>query len=65
MCWYEPSEPNKKFIKLHCQILVNKIKELESDGDPIGVSLKDVQILLEHLYSGECKEKELNEKQEI
>lgn len=57
-CWYDPGEGPKRLIKSHCQQIVDEIKRLEKEGDPIGVSLKDAQKLLEHLYIGKCDEKE-------
>lgn len=58
MCWYDPGEEPKKEIKLHCEKIVEIIKQLELIGDPLGVSLNDAQKLLEHLYTGKCEEKE-------
>lgn len=58
MCWYDPPEESKKLIKDACQTIVDEIKKCERIGDPIGVSLKQTQQLLEHLYTGKCLEKE-------
>lgn len=57
MCWYDPGEEPKRLIKSHCQQIVDEIKRLEKDGDPIGVSLADAKKLLEHLYTGTCNER--------
>lgn len=50
MCWYEPSENSKRLIKNLCQQLVDEIKRLESEGDPIGISMEDTKKLIDHLY---------------
>jgi hypothetical protein len=57
MCWYEPSEEQKKRIKDLCQQLVDEIKAREKIGDPLGISIECTHKLLDHLYSGECDEK--------
>jgi hypothetical protein len=58
MCWYNPPEASKRIIKNACVTIVEEIKLLEKDGDPIGYELKDVKELLDHLYNPEmCKEK--------
>lgn len=57
-CWYTPSDETHRLIKTHCQIIVDEIKRCEKIGDPIGISLKQTQELLRHLYyPEECKEK--------
>lgn len=57
-CWYEPPEESIRLIKNLCQLIVDEIKRLEEQGDPIGVSLKQTQKLLSHLYNPSmCKEK--------
>ena len=56
-CWYQPPEESQRLIKDCCQKIVNEIKRLEREGEPIGVSLPDAQKLLEHLYTGKCDEK--------
>ncbi len=59
MCWYDPPEESKKLIKSLCQKLVDEIKRLEEEGDPIGISIKDTKELLDHLYNPEiCRENE-------
>lgn len=58
MCWYDPSDEDKKYIKDRCVELVEKIKYLQSQGDPLGCELEDIKSLLDHLYTGKCKEKE-------
>ncbi len=60
MCWYEPPEESKKLIKHHCQVIVDEIKRLRENGDPLGCEFNDVIKLLNHLYYGECPEKPLN-----
>jgi len=57
MCWYDPPEVSKRFIKYHCELLVQEIKRLESEGDPLGISIESTKKLLDHLYTGECDEK--------
>ena len=56
-CWFTPSEESKRLIKLSCETIVDEIKRLEKEGDPIGISLKETKELLDHLYSGNCPEK--------
>ncbi len=56
-CWYEPSEESKRLIKAHCQAIVDEVTRLEKNGDPLGVSIKKAQELLDHLYNPSlCKE---------
>lgn len=58
MCWYTPSEENKKIFKDHCIALVNHIKKLEEDGDLDCCTLNDAIKLITHLYKpSSCKEK--------
>jgi hypothetical protein len=58
MCWFEPPEESKKMIKYHCQQIVDEIKRLDREGDPIGLEIKDVKELLDHLYDPtKCEEK--------
>lgn len=49
MCWYDPPEESKKVIKNLCQQLVEEVRRLERHGDPIGVSIREVKILIDHL----------------
>lgn len=56
-CWYTPSDESLRRIKFLAQWMVDEIKLLEKDGDPLGVSIKHAQDLLDHLYTGECPEK--------
>ena len=59
MCYYDPPEGSKKLIKHLCQQIVNEIKMLQKEGDPIGLELYDIKILLDHLYDpSSCQEKE-------
>lgn len=48
-CWYEPPEESKKKIKSLCQELVNTVIELEKEGDPIGISIREIKELIDHL----------------
>jgi hypothetical protein len=57
MCWYDPPEKSKKVIKGLCLLIVDEIKMLEKNGDPIGCEIDDVKRLLDHLYEGKCDEK--------
>lgn len=50
MCWYDPPEVSKKVVKECCERIVYEIKSLEREGDPIGLTINDVKILLDHLY---------------
>jgi hypothetical protein len=49
MCWYDPPEESKKVIKNLCQQLVDEVRQLERHGDPIGISIREVKILIDHL----------------
>jgi hypothetical protein len=64
MCWYHHDEKSLQFIKNCCQLIVNEIKALEKEGDPIGCKLKDAQKLLEHLYTGKCDEKPVDDEKQ-
>jgi hypothetical protein len=59
-CWYVPSKESEQYIKSLCQQIVDKIKSLEKEGDPIGISITDTKKLLDHLYTGECDERPKN-----
>lgn len=59
ICWFEPQEEDKKILKQLCQQVVDKVKSMENIGDPIGMDIESVKILIEHLYdTTRCKEKE-------
>lgn len=61
MCWYDPPEGSKKLIKNCCQMIVDEIKRLEREGDPIGISINKTKKLLDHLYDPKlCKESHEN-----
>lgn len=65
MCWFNPSEEDKRYIRDRCIEIVHKIKELEKIGDPLHCDLKDIHVLLDHLYSPKsCIEKFTNENNE-
>lgn len=57
MCWYDPSEETKRYLKQRCVEIVDEIKRLEKEGDPIDCRLSDMKTLLDHLYHGNCDEK--------
>ena len=50
-CWYEPSNESKRLIKNLCQQIVDEIRRLEKDGDPIGISIDSTKELIDHLYN--------------
>jgi hypothetical protein len=55
-CWYDPPEESKKLIKNICQQIVDELNRLNRDGDPIGLQMRDVKELLDHLWNPkECK----------
>mgnify|MGYP006957731109 FL=1 len=57
MCYYEPSEESKKIVKESCMKIIEEIKECEKIGDPLGLTLSDIHILLDHLYDpSKCKQ---------
>ena len=59
MCWYDPPEEAKKKIKNLCQQLVDEVRYLEREGDPIGISIREIKILIDHLAdSSLCTEKQ-------
>ena len=57
ICWYEPPEESKQRVKRLCKLIVAELKLLETEGAPIGLSLGDVKVLLNHLYDEKCDEK--------
>ena len=56
-CWYHPSDESKRLIKSHLQIVVDQVKRLEANGDPVGLGYQDVVKLFDHMYSDNCDEK--------
>lgn len=64
-CWYDPPEASKRLLKQRCQEIVDEIRRLEKEGDPIGISLREAKELLEHLYRPEtCTENPANSEEE-
>lgn len=60
MCWYDPSDQDKKELKMLCQAVVDKVKSLSKDGDPLGCEIQDVHKLIDHLYNPpSCEEKKI------
>ena len=58
MCWYDPPEGSKKYIKSHCQMIVDELKRVQVEGDPYGWELTNIHELLDHLYYPEnCAER--------
>lgn len=61
MCWYDPEEEDKKYIKDRCVEIIAKVRKLNKIGDPLGCNICDVHELLDHLYDpSKCKEKKWN-----
>lgn len=58
MCWYTPPEESKKLIKSLCQQLVDEVRRLEKEGDPIGISIREVKELIDHLSDSSLCKKE-------
>lgn len=58
MCWYEPSDDDKKEFKKRCQSVVDYILYLKNAGDPLDCDVEAAKRLIEHLYTGKCPEKE-------
>lgn len=59
MCWYTPSDENQKIFKEYCEALVNHIKHMEKDGDPVCCTVNDAVKLIKHLYNpSSCQEKQ-------
>ncbi len=58
MCWFDPPEASKKLVKYHCQQIIDELQRLNKIGDPIGLELKDVKTLLEHLWDPKTCDKE-------
>jgi hypothetical protein len=62
MCWYDPPEESKRLIKSLCQQIVDEVRRLEEIGDPIGISIRQVKELIDHLDNKYmCKENPKNE----
>ena len=58
MCWYDPPEKSKIMIKQLCHFIILELKELQKEGDPIGLKLEDVKKLLDHMWNPDaCEEK--------
>lgn len=58
MCWYNPPEESVKKVKFHCEEIINELRELNKIGDPLGLNLKDIKELLDHLWDPDvCDEK--------
>lgn len=58
MCWFHPTEESKKLVKFHCEEIIKELKKLDLQGDPIGLELRDVKELLDHLWDPKtCSEK--------
>ena len=56
-CHYDPPEASKRLIKSLCEQIVYEIKRCERIGDPVGISIHDTKILLDHLYDpSSCEE---------
>lgn len=51
MCWYNPTDSEKREFKRLCSQLVDLIKELGSSGDPLNCTIKDAHELIDHLYN--------------
>lgn len=59
MCWFDPPEESKRLVKVHCQSIIDELERLHKEGDPLGLQLKDVKELLDHLWKpSSCKENE-------
>lgn len=59
MCWFDPPEDSKRLIKNCCQQIIDELKRLHQLGDPVGLELKDVKFLLDHLWEPEsCDERD-------
>lgn len=57
MCWYDPPEESKQKLKRACQQVVDVIKEIEKDGDPLYGNVSDAVTLIRHLYDPhKCQE---------
>ncbi len=51
MCWYDPPESSKKFIKNCCVMIVEEVIRLQKEGDPLGCEIHDIHTLIDHLYN--------------
>jgi len=56
-CWYDPGKENQKIMKDLCVMLVDHLKKLSKNGDPLGCEIQDAHKLIDHLYFGNCDEK--------
>ena len=61
ICHYNPSKTEQKIFKQYCYNLVDFIKLMKKEGDPVGCTLKDAHTLIDHLYNPSlCNEKKPN-----
>jgi hypothetical protein len=56
--WFDPPEESKKYIKKLCENIVEEVKELEKQGDPVCFQIKDIKKLIDNLYNPESYKKE-------
>ena len=58
MCWFIPEKASHRLVKGCCQQIIDELKILDKEGDPIGLQLRDVKDLLDHLWNPAlCEEK--------
>ncbi len=60
MCWFTPDQASHRLVKASCQTIIDELKILHREGDAIGLQLKDVKELLDHLWENDCPEKPKN-----
>lgn len=56
-CWYDPPEGSKRIIKDAVKTVVDEVKIISKDDDPLGFTIEDVKKLMDHMYYGNCDEK--------
>ena len=57
MCWFTPEKASHRLIKGCLQQIVDELKALDKEGDPIGLQPRDVKELFDHLMHPEkCDE---------
>jgi|GEM_PF-2279565 len=57
-CDYYPTDMELIRWKILCEDLVKHVKSLEQHGDVRNCTWKDTLKTLDHLYTGQCSEKE-------
>lgn len=57
MCWFTPEKASHRLIKGGCQLIIDEMKFLDSQGDPDNMSMRRIHSMLDDMYTGKCSEK--------